>query len=208
MSSLNTINVGGINFDVEDAASRTIIPMVAYKEDGITASQAYAVIGTPINWKGTLYYTKTAVAQGAVWEVGTNLTLATNLGNLMRNVNVYVGDDDNKIHFVDLTGADTALNFSSDVTMTITLTTSATIRNGDDNTYQVASPMTTTGKFVFVDSETCRVKDYVLSGTTVTHTDNTWTFTVTKSQNVTVYPGNGRTGGASSSGTVTLTIGP
>lgn len=91
--------------------------------------------------------------------------------------------------------------------MTITLSTSSSIRNADNNTYQVASPMTTTGSFTFVDSDTCKVKNYTLSGTTVSHSGNTWTFSVSKSQNVVVYPGAGNTGGTSSSGTVTLTIG-
>lgn len=115
MADINKVNVGGIDYNVQDATARTnanaALTELAYNETGNTASQAYSVVGTPINWEGTLYYTKTAVAKGATWAVGTNLTAATNLGKLVRNVKTYVGSD-SKLHFVDLTGADTVLPFS------------------------------------------------------------------------------------------------
>ena len=94
MADLSILNIGGSDYNVKDATARTnsvnAQNLAAYREDGNTASQAYSVVGTPINWKGTLYYTKTAVAKGATWVVGTNLTAATNLGNLMRNIKTYV----------------------------------------------------------------------------------------------------------------------
>ncbi len=115
MADISVMNVGGTDYNIKDSTSRTnstnAMSLPAYYETGNTASQAYSVVGTPINWKGTLYYTKTTVAKGATWTVGTNLTAATNLGKLVRNIKTYVGSD-SKLHFVDLTGADTALNFS------------------------------------------------------------------------------------------------
>ncbi len=118
MADISVMNVGGTDYNIKDSTSRTnstkAMSLPAYYETGTTASQAYSIVGTPINWKGTLYYTKTTVAEGATWTVGTNLTAATNLGKLVRNIKTYVGSD-SKLHFVDLTGADTALNFSSGV---------------------------------------------------------------------------------------------
>lgn len=115
MADISVMNVGGTDYNIKDSTSRTnstkAMSLPAYYETGNTASQAYSIVGTPINWKGTLYYTKTTVAKGATWTVGTNLTAATNLGKLVRNIKTYVGSD-SKLHFVDLTGADTALNFS------------------------------------------------------------------------------------------------
>lgn len=115
MADISVMNVGGTDYNIKDSTSRTnstkAMSLPAYYETGNTASQAYSIVGTPINWKGTLYYTKTTVAKGATWVVGTNLTAATNLGKLVRNIKTYVGSD-SKLHFVDLTGADTALNFS------------------------------------------------------------------------------------------------
>lgn len=115
MADISVMNVGGSDYNIKDKTSRTnstkAMSLSAYYETGNTASQAYSIVGTPINWKGTLYYTKTTVAKGATWAVGTNLTAATNLGKLVRNIKTYVGSD-SKLHFVDLTGADTALNFS------------------------------------------------------------------------------------------------
>jgi hypothetical protein len=116
MADISVMNVGGTDYNIKDSTSRTnstkAMSLSAYYETGNTASQAYSIVGTPINWKGTLYYTKTTVAKGATWAVGTNLTAATNLGKLVRNIKTYVGSD-SKLHFVDLTGADTALNFSA-----------------------------------------------------------------------------------------------
>lgn len=122
MADISVMNVGGTDYNIKDSTSRTnstkAMSLPAYYETGNTASQAYSVVGTPINWKGTLYYTKTTVAKGATWTVGTNLTAATNLGKLVRNIKTYVGSD-SKLHFVDLTGADTALNFSPSTPSTL-----------------------------------------------------------------------------------------
>lgn len=116
MADLSILNIGGSDYNVKDAISRTnsvnAQNLAAYREDTNTASQAYSVIGTPINWKGTLYYTKTAVAAGATWVEGVNLTAANNLGRLVTNIKTYVNND-GELVFRDLTGADTVLPFNA-----------------------------------------------------------------------------------------------
>lgn len=143
MADISVMNVGGTDYNIKDSTSRTnstkAMSLPAYYETGNTASQAYSIVGTPINWKGTLYYTKTTVAKGATWTVGTNLTAATNLGKLVRNIKTYVGSD-SKLHFVDLTGADTALNFSVTPKKALagTLTTSGNTLTLTDTTQNYA----------------------------------------------------------------------
>lgn len=116
MSNLDTINVGGIDFDIEDSVSRanstSALNITAYKEDDNTASQAYSIIGTPINWKGDLYYTSATIAAGDTLAIGTNLISATNIGQMLSNIKVYVNDD-GELVFRDSTGADSVLPFSS-----------------------------------------------------------------------------------------------
>lgn len=141
MADISVMNVGGSDYNIKDKTSRTnstkAMSLSAYYETGNTASQAYSIVGTPINWKGTLYYTKTTVAKGATWAVGTNLTPATNLGKLVRNIKTYVGRD-SKLHFVDLTGADTALNFSSGTIIADgTISSTATIESAGPYSDQV-----------------------------------------------------------------------
>ena len=115
MADIKKVNVGGLDYNVKDDTARTnattALSHEAYVENGNTASQAYSIIGTPINWKGTLYHTKTAVAKGATWVVGTNLTAVANLGKMISSIKTYVGGD-GKLHFTDGTGADTVLPFS------------------------------------------------------------------------------------------------
>ena len=127
MADLSLLNIGGSDYNVKDATARTnsiaAQTLTAYRETGNTASQAYSVVGTPINWKGTLYYTKTAVAAGATWAVGTNLVAANNLGKLVSNIKTYVNSD-GELVFRDLTGADTVLPFSGTaepITVTVAL---------------------------------------------------------------------------------------
>lgn len=138
MSNIDTINVGGLDYDIEDATAReqatSAISVSAYVENGNTASRAYPTVGTPINWKGSLYYTTATIAQGATLASGTNLAAAANLGQyLMTNVNnvqtsanrirTYVGSD-SKLHFTDATGADTALNFSTTKSVPVSVSVS------------------------------------------------------------------------------------
>ena len=116
MSNIDTINVGGLDFSVEDSEARDIatgaVNVSAYVENGNTASRAYPTIGTPINWKGSLYYTKATITAGSTLSTATNLTAAANLGAMIRNIKTYVGTD-SKLHFTDATGADSVLPFSS-----------------------------------------------------------------------------------------------
>lgn len=120
MSNLDTINVGGIDYDIADAVSRagseSALTITAYREDGDTASQSYSVVGMPINWKGVLYYTSATIAQGDAFAVGTNLVAATNIGEYLvtrtNRIRAYVGND-SKLHFTDATGADSVLPFNS-----------------------------------------------------------------------------------------------
>lgn len=119
MSNIDTINVGGLDYSIEDSTAReeatSAITVSAYVENGNTASRAYPVIGTPVNWKGTLYYTSATIAQGATLST-SNLTAATNLGQYLitrtNRIKTYVGSD-SKLHFTDATGADSVLPFSS-----------------------------------------------------------------------------------------------
>ena len=129
MSSLDTLNVGGIDFDIEDSTSRvnstSALNITAYKEDADIASQSYAIVGTPINWKGDLYYTSATIAAGDTLDTEVNLISAINIGKMISNIKVYVGTDE-KLHFVDATGADSVLPFSSGYTGTIQRTSTAT----------------------------------------------------------------------------------
>lgn len=115
MSNLDTINVGGIDYDIEDSDARSkatsAVNITAYIENGDEASRAYSVVGTPINWKGNLYYTSATIAEGATLAIGTNLTTVANIGLMLSNIKVYV-DQEEQLHFVDATGADSVLPFS------------------------------------------------------------------------------------------------
>lgn len=115
MSNIDTVNVGGLDYSIEDSTARadatTAITISAYVENGNTASRAYPTVGTPVNWKGSLYYTTATITQGATLS-SSNLTAAANIGAMLKNIKTYVGSD-SKLHFTDATGADTALNFSN-----------------------------------------------------------------------------------------------
>lgn len=116
MSNIDTVNVGGLDYSIEDTEAReqatSAITVSAYVENGNTASRAYSVVGTPINWKGSLYYTTATIAQGSTLAAGTNLASATNIGQMITNIRTYVGSD-SKLHFRDATGADSVLPFNS-----------------------------------------------------------------------------------------------
>lgn len=131
MSNIDTINVGGLDYSVEDSEARDIatgaVNVSAYVENGNTASRAYPTIGTPINWKGSLYYTKATITAGSTLSTATNLTAAANLGAMIRNIKTYVGSD-SKLHFTDATGADSVLPFSGSEASTITISLKGTTR--------------------------------------------------------------------------------
>lgn len=118
MSNIDTINVGGLDYSIEDSTARdqatSAVTVSAYVENGNTASRAYPVLGTPVNWKGSLYYTTATIAQGATLSA-SNLTAAANIGQMLTNIKTYVGSD-SKLHFTDATGADSVLPFNSGLT--------------------------------------------------------------------------------------------
>lgn len=165
MSSLDTLNVGGIDFDIEDSTSRvnstSALNITAYKEDGDTASQAYAVIGTPINWKGTLYYTSATIASGDTLAVGTNLVSAANIGQMLTNIKTYVGSD-SKLHFVDATGADSVLPFSSGVDLTSSSYAGASSGRGDNS---ISCSHSVSGTGIYISCAGCTGWSAGVSGT-------------------------------------------
>ena len=116
MSNIDTVNVGGLNYSIEDTTARqqatSAISVSAYVENGNVASRPYPVIGTPINWKGDLYYTTATIAQGSSFSAssGGNLASAANIGQMLTNINVYV-DQEGQLHFRNATGADSVLPF-------------------------------------------------------------------------------------------------
>ena len=90
-TDINIINVNGLDYPIKDQKARDIaesaVQIFAYYEDGLVASQAYATIGTPICWKGDLYYTIASVAKGEIWEVGVNLRIGEKAGLVLARVN-------------------------------------------------------------------------------------------------------------------------
>lgn len=212
MADISLLNIGGSDYSVKDATARansvSALTLIAYKEDNNTASQAYSVIGTPINWKGTLYYTTTAVAAGATWTVGTNLAVANNLGRLTSNIKTYVNND-GKLVFRDLTGADTVLPFNGevDVTMTITFGSTASARPAESGEKYLSLAGTST--FTFTDTSTIRIKTYTLDGVTVSHNGDNWVFTKSVTGSGTGYAGgNWATTYGVGSATITFTYTP
>ena len=115
---IHTINVGGLDYPVEDAIAReqasTAVQQIAYYEVDDVASQSYPDNFIIINWKGKLYYTIASITQGAPFRPGENLLAIENASSLLRqlamNINVYVGSDGN-IHFTNARGADSVLPF-------------------------------------------------------------------------------------------------
>lgn len=145
MSNIDTINVGGLDYDIEDATARqqatSAITVAAYVENGNTASRAYPTVGTPVNWKGSLYYTKATIAQGSTLAAGTNLAAAVNIGKMLSNIKTYVGSD-SKLHFTDATGADSVLPFKSSIVPTY-----YTRGSGAHSSWSYTLPA---GKFLFI----------------------------------------------------------
>lgn len=82
-------------------------------ETTTTASKAYA-IGDCLVLNGQYYKVIAAISQGATLVVGTNIAVhsVSAINSKMLGIKTYVGED-KLLHFVDGTGADSALNFSS-----------------------------------------------------------------------------------------------
>ena len=72
----NTVDT--LQLNVEDTMEQVeaALSSIAPVESGATASTNYAA-GALVMWRGKLYKTSTAVATGATWAVGTNLTATT-----------------------------------------------------------------------------------------------------------------------------------
>lgn len=83
----------------------------AYIESGTTATRSYTK-GDLFVFKNQLCQANADISTGATLTIGGNV-LATSVANQLSNINVYVGQDDNKLHFVDHAGADSVLPFSS-----------------------------------------------------------------------------------------------
>lgn len=72
----NTVDTLQLNVEETMDQVNAALSSIAPVETGATASTNYAA-GALIVWKGRLYKTSTAVATGATWAVGTNLTATT-----------------------------------------------------------------------------------------------------------------------------------
>lgn len=106
---------------IEKAGRRVNPSAIAYHEDGTTFSRAYGANdffvwavpdGDPNGYnEGFLMNTTRAVAKGETITNGVNCSSAGIIG-LLNRMRVYVGSD-GKLHYVNVWGADTALNFSA-----------------------------------------------------------------------------------------------
>lgn len=81
MSSIDKINVGGVDFDI--ASSPT--PVMAPVETGTTATQPYAV-GDYVIVGSTLHEVTAAIAIGDTFTEGTNISTSTSLGDEIKEV--------------------------------------------------------------------------------------------------------------------------
>jgi len=78
-------------------------------ETNTTASKSYSV-GETLVLNGQMYKVTAAIAQGATLTVGTNIAVHS-VSTINSNINLYVGTD-KKLHFVNGSGADSALPFN------------------------------------------------------------------------------------------------
>ena len=94
---------------------------VIYEEATPKATRNYPNAGLPIHIKSNnlVYITKQAISSGTNFVVGGNVVAETSYGKAVSNIKVYVGTEDRKLHFVDITGADTALPFKNIVDLGI-----------------------------------------------------------------------------------------
>ena len=101
-------------------------------EPTTTASKPYSV-GETLVLNGTMYKVTAPISVGNTLTVGTNIAVhsLSAINSNMNKIKTYVGGD-KKLHFIDGTGADTALNFSSGFAYLTGITSSA---NGDSNYY-------------------------------------------------------------------------
>ena len=91
MSSIDKINVGGVDFDI--ASSPT--PVMAPVETGTTATQAYAV-GDYVIVGSTLHEVTAAIAIDDTFTEGTNISTSTSLGDEIKQLNNDLTANSNK----------------------------------------------------------------------------------------------------------------
>lgn len=97
----------------EDSNGNILLPTphsMAYIEMGTTATRAYAK-GELLVFQEQLCQANATITEGTTLTLGTNV-LSTSLSSQLSNIRVYVSNSDNKIHFVDHAGADSALPFN------------------------------------------------------------------------------------------------
>lgn len=82
MSSIDKINVGGVDFDINSSPT----PVMAPVETGTTATQPYAV-GDYVIVGSTLHEVTAAIAIGGTFTEGTNISTSTSLGDEIKQLN-------------------------------------------------------------------------------------------------------------------------
>ena len=82
MSSIDKINVGGVDFDITSSPT----PVMAPVETGTTATRSYA-IGEYVIVGSTLHEVTAAIAIGDTYTEGTNISTSTSLGDEIKQIN-------------------------------------------------------------------------------------------------------------------------
>lgn len=82
MSSIDKINVGGVDFDINSSPT----PVMAPVETGTTATQPYTV-GDYVIVGSTLHEVTSAIAIGDTFTEGTNISTSTSLGDEIKQLN-------------------------------------------------------------------------------------------------------------------------
>lgn len=82
MSSIDKINVGGVDFDITSSPT----PVMAPVETGTTATQAYAV-GDYVIVGSTLHEVTAAIAIDDTFTEGINISTSTSLGDEIKQLN-------------------------------------------------------------------------------------------------------------------------
>lgn len=87
MSSIDKINVGGVDFDINSSPT----PVMAPVETGTTATQPYAV-GDYVIVGSTLHEVTAAIAIGGTFTEGINISTSTSLGDEIKQINNDLND--------------------------------------------------------------------------------------------------------------------
>ena len=92
MSSIDKINVGGVDFDITSSPT----PVMAPVETGATATQPY-VVGDYVIVGSTLHEVTAAIAIGDTFTEGTNISTSTSLGDEIKEVKTDVNQLNNDL---------------------------------------------------------------------------------------------------------------